>query len=204
VRRRSVVLWLYGLCVLLALPFAASAQEEPEPVPFTQIVTSDGSITMAYPEGWAVDGESLDGSLVFRSDANSVSLSEGVTAAVSFVTSDGLAQAFLTGTTAAENAAQLRDAYIELFTGADGQLNADIGEVAVVPGAGNFPEIASFSVDANGQFGTIFVWQVTDGLYGTATVFTNPETWTDEEPVVLDMLRSVRYIGDAAVLEGGN
>jgi hypothetical protein len=204
VSRRLWILCLGVVFWALAVPLAVGAQEEPAPVPFTQIVTSDGQITMAYPEAWAVEGDLVDGALVFRSDANAPTLADGLTASVAFVTSRALEQAFLTGATAAENAAQLRDAYVEQFTGADGQLTAEIGDVAVVPGGGNFPEIASFTVDAGGQFGVIFLWQVMDGLYGTASVFTTPDAWVNEQPVVLDMLRSARFIGDAAALERGN
>lgn len=189
---------------LYALPLAA--QDEEIVVPFEQLVTSDGAITMAYPGAWAIDDASQPGTLIFSSPDADAESGEGVIVSVSFLTDAGLAEASLSGTTA-EMAAQLRAAYLDLFVDADGQPTADIGEPVVFPAADllGLPEIASVSVNAEEILGTFFLWQITDGLYGTAWSFSSREAWLAEQPTVLEIVRSVRFIGDAAMLaEGGN
>lgn len=199
--KRLAVLVSVGILMLTA-PLVVSAQDEPEPIPFTQIVTSDGLITLAYPSEWSLDDTSFTDAIVFRSDPLAEVPVEGaVIVTLSFLQQGSLNAAFLTGETLQENMELLRETYTELIADADGQPVAEIGDIEVIPATADFPEIASVSIEAPDQIATFLMWEIADGLFGTLWTLADTETWAAEEANVLEIARSVRYAGDPELLQ---
>ncbi len=214
-RRRWWILLVCSICLALVVPLAVSAQDEPEPVPFTQIVTEDGLITLAYPEAWSIlqDAPLADG-IAFASDPELIATldteeawnaSDAAIVTISLITKAQAAELGFQGDTVAINAGILRD-LLASATELNGQPTNIMGDMQTAPGPGADSEIYHFTAQEQGLFSVYLMWEPVDGLMAWANVYTPEANWETLQPVVLDMLRSVEYLGDPAQLqaEGGN
>ena len=208
-------MWAAVVVLALGLPFVAQAQDEPEPVPFTQIVTEDGLITLAYPEAWSIlqDAPIADG-IAFASDPELIATldteeawnaSDAAIVTISLISTAQAAELGFQGDTVGVNAGILRD-LLAGATGLDGQPTNIMGEMQTVSGPSAGSDIYSFTAQEKGLFSVYLMWEPVDGLMAWANVYTPEANWETLQPVVLDMLRSVQYLGDPAQLqaEGGN
>lgn len=193
------------VCLLFGLVMPNSfAQTASQDVAYLQAKTDDGLLTFAFPEDWTIDTDVAGiGNIGIVSD-KAILENEGVkplesgqvSVLLSFLDSNVAVENGLVGDTLTDKLELIMNNMSLNFVDADGNSLVDAGEVQLVDATDLTVAYAQVSYSIEGANYTLILWNLADGLLGTALVGTAGGEWDEYAPIVINIVQSVRYLGD--------